>query len=78
MAPQNYEIRVAGHLSAAWSAWFDGLTIEHEPGEQTVLRGALADQAALFGLLMKVRDLGLVLISVQPCAGAAVQTPPPK
>ncbi len=69
MAPLNYEIRVAGRLSTKWSAWFEGMTVEHGPGEQTVLRGRVADQAALFGLLMKVRDLGLVLLAVQPCEG---------
>jgi len=58
-----YEIRVAGHLSPQWADWFEGLTITLENGE-TRLVGPIADQAALFGLLKKIRDLGLPLISV--------------
>jgi hypothetical protein len=61
--PQEYEIRVAGHLSSNWSARFEGLSMRHEPEGETVLSGTL-DQAALHGVLMKVRDLGLNLISV--------------
>ena len=62
-APQLYEIRVAGHLSANWAARFEGLSMRHEPEGGTVLTGML-DQAALHGVLMKVRNLGLKLISV--------------
>jgi len=61
--PQEYEIRVAGHLSTNWAARFEGLSIRHEPEGETALSGLL-DQAALHGVLMKVRDLGLNLISV--------------
>ncbi len=61
--PQKYEIRVAGHLSSNWAARFEGLSMRHEPEGETVLSGLL-DQAALHGVLMKVRDLGLNLISV--------------
>jgi hypothetical protein len=60
----NYEIRVAGHLSPQWTGWFEGLTINTENGE-TLLRGPVADQAALFGLLKKVRDVGLPLVLVR-------------
>ncbi|MGE5376223.1 MAG: DUF6326 family protein [Bacteroidota bacterium] len=60
----NYEIRVAGSLSLQWRDWFDGLVIDLENGE-TLLRGPVADQAALFGLLKKVRDVGLPLVSVR-------------
>ena len=59
-----YEIRVRGHLSAQWHNWFDGMTIELEADGTSRLYGSLADQAALHGLLRKVRDLGLPLISV--------------
>ncbi len=62
-APTIYEIRVAGQLSAKWAVWFEGLAILTEDGE-TRLTGPVADQAALFGLLKKVRDLGLPLLSI--------------
>ena len=62
-APELYEIRVAGHLSANWVARFEGLSIRHEPEGETVLSGKL-DQAAIHGVLMKIRDMGLNLISV--------------
>jgi hypothetical protein len=60
----NYEIRVAGSLPPQWRDWFDGLFIDVENGE-TLLRGPVADQAALFGLLKKIRDVGLPLVSVR-------------
>jgi hypothetical protein len=60
----NYEIRVVGSLPPQWMDWFDGLVINTENGE-TLLRGPVADQAALFGLLKKIRDLGLPLVSVR-------------
>jgi hypothetical protein len=59
-----YEIRVEGVLDDRWAAWFDGLQISGQ-GDQTVISGLLADQAALHGVLTKVRDLGLCLISVR-------------
>ena len=62
--PACYEIRVAGDLDRCWAAWFDGLQITGQ-GEETVICGLLADQPALHGLLTKVRDLGLCLISVR-------------
>ena len=62
-APQLYEIRVAGHLSANWAGRFDGLSLRHEPEGETVLSGML-DQSALHGVLVKVRNLGLNLISL--------------
>ena len=58
------EIRVKGQLDSSWSAWFDGLAITAAADGQTVLSGHLPDQAALHGALMKVRDLGLVLLAV--------------
>jgi hypothetical protein len=60
----RYEIRLTGHLEARWAAWFDGLTISHESDGTTVLSGPIADQAALHGLLQRVRDLGVSLVSV--------------
>jgi hypothetical protein len=63
--PVGYRLRVAGHLDAHWSAWFGDLTLAHEPDGTTSLTGVVADQAELHGLLMKVRDLGVILVSVQ-------------
>jgi|SRR5687768_7841340 len=62
--PGRYEIRLQGHLEARWIAWFDGLSLTHESDGTSVLRGPVVDQAALHGLLQKVRDLGLPLITV--------------
>jgi len=59
-----YEIRVQGRLDQRWSSWFDGLTISYEGEEITVLRGSLIDEAALHGVLIKVRDLALPLLAV--------------
>ena len=61
-----YQIRVEGHLDNSWSEWLDGLTITHEEGGTTVLTGPVVDQPALHGLLVKIRDLGLPLVSVNP------------
>ena len=60
----RYEIRLAGHLDARWAAWFDELTVSHEVDGTTLISGPIADQAALHGLLQRVRDLGLPLVSV--------------
>jgi hypothetical protein len=62
--PVRYEIRVNDVLDSRWTTWFDGLQITGE-GEETVICGLLADQPALHGLLTKIRDLGLCLISVR-------------
>jgi hypothetical protein len=59
-----YEIRIKGHLDVRWAEWFEGLNITLEENGCTLLRGPLADQAALHGILKKVRDLGLTLLSV--------------
>jgi hypothetical protein len=64
MTSMQYEIRLKGHLAPRWAAWFDGLTLTHERDGTTRLAGPVADQAALYGLLHKVRDLGLPLLSV--------------
>lgn len=67
--PEFYEIMVKGHLDARWSEWFTGMTLKHIEGDGTLISGALPDQAALYGLLERIRDLNLTLISVN-CSGA--------
>jgi len=62
--PGRYEIRVKGHLDSRWATWFDGLTLTHESDGTTLIHGPVVDQAALHGLLQKVRDVGLPLVSV--------------
>jgi len=64
-APARYRIRIRGHLDPAWSAWFDGLTVDQADDGTTELAGPLADQAALFGLLARLRDLGATLLLVE-------------
>jgi hypothetical protein len=59
-----YEIRLKGHLEARWVQWFEGLTITLEENGNTLLSGPLVDQSALHGILKRVRDLGLTLLSV--------------
>lgn len=68
--PNHYQITVKETLEESWSAWFDGLTITPAPDGTTLLAGSVRDQAALYGLLAKLRDLGLTLVAV-------VHTPPP-
>jgi hypothetical protein len=60
----TYQIRVRGHLSQERAEWFDGLTIQNQPNGEALLSGPVTDQAALHGLLVKIRDLGLPLLSV--------------
>ena len=62
--PEYYEIKVKGHLDPKWSEWFAGLQLAHLEGNETLLSGLLPDQAALHGLLERIRDLNLTLISV--------------
>ena len=64
--PGPYEIRVLGHLGARWSTWFDGMTLTTQDDGTTVIHGVVADQSALHGLLRKLSDLGLPLVSVTP------------
>jgi hypothetical protein len=61
----HYKIRVRGVLGSGWSAWFDGLQVTNDDRGQTTIAGPVADQAALHGLLAKVRDLGLELLEVR-------------
>ncbi len=63
--PEVYEIRVKGVIDERWSEWFEGLEVSPQPSGETILVGPLVDQAALHGLLEKVRDVGLPLISVK-------------
>lgn len=63
--PTCYRLRVEGHLDEHWAAWFDALTLTREDDGTTSLSGVVPDQAALHGLLAKVRDLGITLISVE-------------
>jgi hypothetical protein len=70
-----YQIRLKGHLSHQWTHWFDGLTITLEENGDTLLTGPVIDQAALHGLLKKVRDLGMPLISVDPVNSNQVDAP---
>jgi hypothetical protein len=62
--PTHYQITIKGHLDDHWSAWFDNLTISNEANGEAVLHGPLTDQAALHGVLIKIRDLGLPLLAV--------------
>ena len=64
--PTIYQMRVKGHLDSDWTDWFEGLTITCEDNGETLLTGPVVDQAALHGLLKKVRDLGMQLVSVNP------------
>jgi hypothetical protein len=71
-----YAIRVRGRLGSRWAAWFDGLTITNEDDGTTVICGPVVDQAALHGLLQKLRDLGITLLSLTRTApGDAVEHP---
>ena len=70
--PEYYEIKIKGHLDPHWSDWFAGLQLSHMEGNETLLSGPLPDQAALHGLLERIRDLNITLISVT-CAGSSTQ-----
>ena len=69
-----YEIRVQGHLDRRWSDWFEGLVITYDINDNTVLRGPLIDEAALHGVLIKVRDLALPLLSVNRVEASASES----
>jgi hypothetical protein len=71
----SYELRIQGHLGARWAAWFDGLSLTNEPDGTTLICGPVADQSALHGLLQKVRDLGLPLVSVTHVGADHTDTP---
>ena len=73
--PMVYQIRIKGHLGHQWTEWFEGLTITLEEEGDTLLTGPVVDQAALHGLLKKVRDLGMPLLSVDPVKLNKADTP---
>ena len=73
--PGGYRLRVNGHLDQRWSAWFDDLTLHRENDGTTSLSGAVTDQAELHGLLTKIRDLGITLISVEVIDPLGKSTP---
>jgi hypothetical protein len=74
--PTCYEIRVTGHLPPQWTDWFDGLAITLEESGDTLITGPVIDQAALHGLLKKVRDMGMPLVSVNPVEPGPAATRP--
>jgi hypothetical protein len=73
--PRTFQIRITGRLDPRWEEWFDGLTITLDDGD-TLITGPVIDQAALHGLLRRVRDLGLPLVSVTPVEGVPEAAPP--
>jgi hypothetical protein len=73
----RYEIRLTGHLDARWTDWFDGLAVRYDSDGTTVISGHIVDQAALHGLLQRVRDLGLPLVSVWQVEGDQPDRRPP-
>jgi hypothetical protein len=73
----QYEIRLQGHLDGRWAAWFDGLSLTRDDDGTTLIRGEVVDQAALHGLLQKVRDVGLPLVSVRNVTTEGSTAPPP-
>ena len=75
--PARYRIRIRGHLDPAWSAWFDSLTVTQADDGTTELAGPLTDQAALFGLLARLRDLGATLLLVERLSDTGATGEPP-
>jgi hypothetical protein len=73
-----YQIRVKGHLDSDWADWFDGLTITLDENGDTLLTGPVVDQAALHGLLKKIRDLGMLLLSVNRVKPGQIKAPDAK
>jgi hypothetical protein len=72
--PSYYQITIKGHLDTHWSAWFENMTISNEANGEAILHGPLADQAALHGVLIKIRDLGLPLIALCQVAATGGST----
>ena len=70
---ERYVVRIRGHLDPGWSTWFDNLTISQEDDGTTTLTGPLVDQAALYGLLGRLRDVGATLLSVESLTGGEVR-----
>ncbi len=74
-SPSTYQIRVEGQVDGLWEEWFEGMRIDYKNDAETILLGELKDQTALHGVLDRIRDLGLVLISVERIDGS--QSSPP-
>jgi hypothetical protein len=74
----HYEIRVRGHLPQRWAAWFEGMDLRTTDDGTTVIAGAVADQAALHGVLQKLRDLGIALISLTEVSDTTTEGPAPR
>ncbi len=72
--PTFYQIKIKGHLDPRWSEWFDELTITHQPNGATLLTGPVMDQSALFGLLLKIHDLNLTLLSLNRIESGLTKT----
>ena len=70
---ERYVVRIRGHLDPGWSAWFDNLTVSQEDDGTTTLTGPLVDQAALYGLLGRLRDVGAALLSVERLAAGGLE-----
>jgi hypothetical protein len=75
-APACYQIRVRGTIDPHWSDWFDGMAIVYDASGDTLLNGMLADQAALYGVLHRIRDLGLALLAVEQLPDPTEYVPP--
>ena len=73
--PTIYQIRIKGHLGREWSNWFDGMAIKLEENGDTLLTGPIIDQAALQGFLKRIRDLGMMLVSVNPVEPGQADVP---
>lgn len=76
--PERYEIRVTGHLARRWDAFFDGMSVTPQDDGTTSIDGPVADQSALHGVLRKLSDLGLTLVSVTPAVADADHTTDPR
>ncbi len=76
MSTTVYQIRVKGQLDPGWADWFEGMTITPEPDGDTIISGPVADQPALHALLVKVRDLGLTLVTLDSASPEATKTRP--
>jgi hypothetical protein len=72
--PEYYEIKVKGHLDPLWSDWFAGMQLTHLEGNETLLAGSLPDQAALHGMLERIRDLNITLLSVNCGSGSTLNS----
>ena len=75
---QNTEIRVKGHIDPTWSDWVEGLNISHIDQDQTLLSGVVVDQSTLFGILTKLRDMGLEIVSVNVSDSQPVEASTPR